>query len=30
MPLLDHLGITVADLERGRAQFAPVLAALGF
>lgn len=30
MPLLDHLGITVADLKRGRAQFAPVLAALGF
>jgi catechol 2,3-dioxygenase-like lactoylglutathione lyase family enzyme len=30
MPLLDHLGITVADLERGRAQFDPVLSALGF
>lgn len=30
MPLLDHLGITIADLERGRAQFDPVLAALGF
>lgn len=30
MPLLDHLGITVADLERGRAQFHPVLLALGF
>ncbi|MFJ4253469.1 VOC family protein [Microbacterium sp. NPDC090003] len=30
MPLLDHLGITVADLERGRAQFGPVLTALGF
>lgn len=30
MPLLDHLGITVADLDRGREQFAPVLAALGY
>lgn len=30
MALLDHLGITVADLERGRAQFDPVLAALGY
>lgn len=30
MALLDHLGITVDDLERGRAQFHPVLAALGY
>ena len=30
MALLDHLGITVGDLERGRAQFHPVLAALGY
>ena len=30
MALLDHLGITVADLERGRAQFHPVLTALGY
>ena len=30
MALLDHLGITVLDLERGRAQFHPVLTALGF
>lgn len=30
MALLDHLGITVVDLERGCAQFQPVLAALGF
>lgn len=30
MPLLDHLGITVVDLERGRAQFHPVLEALGY
>lgn len=30
MALLDHLGITVADVERGRAQFHPVLTALGY
>ncbi|MGN7948643.1 VOC family protein [Microbacterium sp. 22215] len=30
MALLDHLGITVGDLERGRAQFHPVLTALGY
>ena len=30
MALLDHLGITVDDLERGRAQFHPVLMALGY
>jgi catechol 2,3-dioxygenase-like lactoylglutathione lyase family enzyme len=30
MALLDHLGITVLDLERGRAQFHPVLDALGY
>jgi catechol 2,3-dioxygenase-like lactoylglutathione lyase family enzyme len=30
MPLLDHLGITVVDLARGREQFHPVLEALGF
>lgn len=30
MALLDHLGITVADLERGRTQFHPVLTALGY
>ncbi|MBO0982035.1 VOC family protein [Microbacterium sp. SD291] len=30
MALLDHLGITVCDLERGRAQFDPVLTALGY
>lgn len=30
MALLDHLGITVDDLERGRAQFHPVLTALGY
>ncbi|MGN6274143.1 MAG: VOC family protein [Protaetiibacter sp.] len=29
MPLLDHLGITVHDLDRGVAQFDPVLTALG-
>jgi catechol 2,3-dioxygenase-like lactoylglutathione lyase family enzyme len=29
MPLLDHLGITVDDLDRGIAQFDPVLTALG-
>ncbi|MFS0852922.1 VOC family protein [Microbacterium sp. 179-I 3D4 NHS] len=30
MTLLDHLGISVDDLERGRAQFHPVLTALGY
>lgn len=30
MALLDHLGITVGDLDRGRAQFHPVLTALGY
>ncbi|MCM3781172.1 VOC family protein [Microbacterium hydrocarbonoxydans] len=30
MALLDHLGITVDDLERGRTQFHPVLTALGY
>lgn len=30
MALLDHLGITVNDLERGRTQFHPVLTALGY
>lgn len=30
MALLDHLGITVDDLERGRSQFHPVLTALGY
>lgn len=30
MPLLDHLGITVDDLPRARAQFDPVLKALGY
>ncbi|GAT72040.1 glyoxalase/bleomycin resistance protein /dioxygenase [Microbacterium sp. HM58-2] len=30
MAFVDHLGITVADLERGRAQFHPVLTALGY
>lgn len=30
MALLDHLGITVDDLERSRAQFHPVLTALGY
>lgn len=30
MALLDHLGITVDDVERGRAQFHPVLTALGY
>ena len=30
MALVDHLGITVADLARGRAQFHPVLMALGY
>ncbi|ALX66368.1 VOC family protein [Microbacterium sp. XT11] len=30
MALVDHLGITVADVERARAQFHPVLTALGY
>jgi catechol 2,3-dioxygenase-like lactoylglutathione lyase family enzyme len=30
MALLDHLGITVVDLQVGVAQFDPVLTALGF
>lgn len=30
MALLDHLCITVLDLERGRAQFHPVLDTLGY
>ena len=30
MALLDHLGITVDDLERARTQFGPVLSALGY
>ncbi|MGO1769015.1 MAG: VOC family protein [Microbacterium sp.] len=30
MPLLDHLGVTVDDLGRGREQFGPVLKALGY
>jgi len=30
MALLDHLGITVVDLDRARAQFHPVLTALGY
>ncbi|WP_217182826.1 VOC family protein [Streptomyces sp. AC495_CC817] len=30
MALVDHLGITVSDVERGRAQFHPVLTALGY
>ncbi|MFK4760035.1 VOC family protein [Microbacterium sp. ZW T5_45] len=30
MALLDHLGITVADLDQGRARFDPVLTALGY
>lgn len=29
MPLFDHLGLTVADLDRAFAQWDPVLAALG-
>jgi len=29
MPLFDHLGITVDDLDRAAEQFGPVLAALG-
>ncbi|WP_298866051.1 VOC family protein [uncultured Microbacterium sp.] len=30
MALLDHLGISVLDLEQGRRQFHPVLTALGY
>lgn len=30
MALLDHLGISVLDIEQGRRQFHPVLAALGY
>ena len=30
MALLDHLGITVGDLARGRTQFDPILTALGY
>ena len=30
MALLDHLGITVDDIARGRDQFHPVLEALGY
>jgi catechol 2,3-dioxygenase-like lactoylglutathione lyase family enzyme len=30
MPVFDHLGITVADLDRGIAQFDPIMQALGF
>ena len=30
MALVDHLGITVNDLDRARAQFHPVLTALGY
>jgi len=30
MTLLDHIGISVADLDRAVAQFDPVLSALGF
>ncbi|WP_309127524.1 VOC family protein [Microbacterium sp.] len=30
MALLDHLGISVIDIERGRQQFHPVLEALGY
>lgn len=30
MALLDHLGITVDDLERGREQYHPMLTALGY
>ncbi|WP_341975911.1 VOC family protein [Microbacterium sp. LWO13-1.2] len=30
MALLDHLGITVDDIDRGREQFHPVLEALGY
>ncbi|WP_167051895.1 VOC family protein [Salinibacterium sp. ZJ77] len=30
MALVDHLGITVSDLEEGRARFDPLFGALGF
>lgn len=30
MALLDHLGISVLDVERGKQQFHPVLEALGY
>ncbi|WP_300267307.1 VOC family protein [Microbacterium sp.] len=30
MALVDHLGITVHDLSRGRAKFHPVLEAMGY
>lgn len=30
MALVDHLGMTVDDLERGKEQFDPVLTALGY
>lgn len=30
MPVLDHLGVTVVDIDRGIAQFGAVLSALGF
>jgi len=30
MPVFDHLGITVDDLDRGRAQFDPIMTALGY
>ena len=30
MALLDHLGVSVLDIEQGRRQFHPVLTALGY
>ena len=30
MPVFDHLGISVADVPRGIAQFDPIMQALGF
>ena len=30
MALLDHLGVSVIDIEQGRRQFHPVLTALGY
>ncbi|WP_343075851.1 VOC family protein [Microbacterium horticulturae] len=30
MPIFDHLGITVDDLDRGREQFDPIMKALGY
>ncbi len=30
MPVFDHLGITVGELDRGIAQFDPIMSALGF